>query len=815
MDDLKETDLMTARYRRAERLMQGFWTSNIVPNSTVYPIWIDDSDCFWYEREIDINKSLVTGNESHGPLKKCNKEYRLVNSSCATNDTAFDHVMLAKTLSKATDQHVTSDWLPITQVRMELDKFFKVKQMSFSAFDKDWVFDVISEELLCVSEDTSLGYSLESPDGQLVIFRRNYNLWLLDKSNGEERPLTNDGEEFYCYAVTGNGWGFDMPDLWPDIQARWSNDSRRILTIQRDCRQVTPLHIVEHVPQDGSIRPKLHSVRTSLQGDEHIPEYRLVAIDVETGHVQPANYHQIPIVRNSWGFFSSRLGWWSNDNRHAYFIDLTRDYRCVRVVEFDTDLGSTRILFQETSKTHLNLMLNADEFPVFSVIPETDELIWFSERTGWAHLYLYDLKTGCLKNAVTQGNYVVRDILLVDACRRELYLQTAGRSDVGSEDVGVKDPYYRDLVRVNIDTGELITVISGDFDCATISRVNWEFNKGMALMAAGRDIADSQSISPSGNYAVAAITRADSLPSNILVSREGDQVLEIESTDLSVLHEVVTDKWRFPERVQLTAADGKTVIYGLVYRPSDFDPNRSYPIINHTFNQPDMPWVPKGSFTHDGRYGRTFHDAAALAELGFIVVQIDGRGTPYRSKAFQDESYGWAESASFIEDHISGIRELAVRYPYMDLDRVGIYCLVGGTGAVQGLLQYPDFYKVGVTAMLHDARLFPGPMWGEKYEGPYGPSGDRRYPEEMVERLKGKLFLVGGMMDANTLPANIFRLVEAMQRANKDFDMLLLPNLGHGFNSYIVRKFWDYLVVNLKGSTPPNGFRLKTALDVI
>ena len=280
---------------------------------------------------------------------------------------------------------------------------------------------------------------------------------------------------------------------------------------------------------------------------------------------------------------------------------------------------------------------------------------------------------------------------------------------------------------------------------------------------------------------------------------------------MSTLYARVSKQWKFPEPVTLLAADGKTDLYGLLFRPSTFSPDKSYPIVSYGFNTPELPRVPKGSFSNGSACGRYYLEAAALAELGFIVVQIDARGTPYRSKAFQDESYGWAESAGNLDDHVSGIQQLAEQYPFMDLKRVGICSLGGGVGAVQGLLQYPEFFKVGVAGMLHDSRLMAAPMWSDKYEGVQGPDFNYKYPEAYVENLKGKLLLIHGMLDFCTLPANVFRLVDALQKSNKDFDMLLLPSLGHGHSSYPVRRAWDYLVSHLQGITPPKEFNLTIA----
>ena len=794
--DLQINNGLEARYQRAKVLMQGLGDRNIIANSTVFPIWIKSTDCFWYERDINVHKNIESLKE---PLGKWDKEYRLVNAKAGTNTPAFDHDVLASVLAETVHQDVDKNRLPISDVQLQLDAAEHVNKIRFSAFDKHWVFEPLSQALSEVPESIDSDQKLLSPDGTAFVFTQDYNLWLHDIATGEEYALTKDGEEHYSYAVVGNGWGIDMLPLGPGVQARWSVDSKRILTVQRDSRQVKTVPIVEHVPQDGSIRPKLHSIKMAMQGDEHIPEYRLVSIDVASGRLVAANYPKLPIIRNSGGFFDSDLGWWSTDSQHAYFVDMVRGYQCVRVVEFDTTTGNTRILFEETSETHLNLMVNEDELPTIMPLPATNELIWFSERSGWAHLYLYDLKTGKLKNAITSGEWLVRNILSVNTQRREVFLHTMGRTPG-------RDPYYRDLLRVNMDTGELTALASSDDDYYAVS--DHHFDMETNGFAAQRDIANASAVSPHGEYAVATRSRVDTVPVTVLLDRNGNERLALEKGDTTALFARVSKDWQWPEPVQLLAADDKTPIYGVVWRPSNFSSDKSYPVISYGFNTPELPRVPKGSFSNSSSCGAYYSGGAALAELGFIVVQIDGTGTPFRGKAFQDMSYGWAESAGSIDDQVAGIKQLAERYPYMDLDRVGISTLGGGTGAVQGLLHHPAFFKVGVHGSLHDSRLMAAPMWSDKYEGLAGPDSTHQYPEAYAENLQGKLLLVSGMLDFCTLPANTFRLIEALQKANKDFDLIMLPNLGHAHSNYFIRRAWDFLVKHLLDEEPPKDFDL-------
>jgi len=776
---------MKARYQKAQHITSGIFGKSVAFNTTLFPTWIGDTDCFWYERE-----------------KKDGKEYRLVDAKTTSNTLAFDHHELAAILAESVKQEVDANNLPITKMALQLDLATSsatgVRTVEFTAFMKRWRFD--TQEKTCLEIPRICDKEVLSPDGKYAAFTKDFNLWVRDIGSGNERALTRDGEAYYVYAALGTAWGH-ATEPTATIQVRWSMDSKRLFTVQRDTRRVKELPVVHHIPQDGSLRPTVDYVKIAYPGDEHIETLRLVSIEVENGRLQEANYRQIPVTRNGYGFFSSKLGWWSTDSRHAYFVDVERDYKTARVVEFDTHTGGTRILFEETSATQINLMLNADEFPALVPLPETNELLWFSERSGWGHLYLYDLNTGALKNPVTQGDWVVRHVAQIDKKRREAFVQTMGRH-------ADRDPYYRDLCRVHLDTGELTPLVSSDHEINTI--VPTEMNAFcMTFMSCNKE--QSCGVSPTGNFAVVTQSRADTIPVSFLVDRLGNPVLDLETADVSGL----PDGWQWPEPVKLLAADGKTDIYGLVFRPSDFSPERSYPIISHVFNTPEIVSASKGSFTNGSTFaGWLYFDAAALAELGFIVVQIDGRGTPFRQKAFFDEFYGWLESVSNLDDHVAGIKQLAKRYPYMDLQRIGITThSAGGSGGVQGLLQYPEFYKVGVSAIPHDSRLMASSMWGEKFEGLAGPCAEGRYPEASMEKLQGKLLLVNGMLDTDCPPAIVFRMVEALQKANKDFDLLLFPTLGHGIDGYAVRRVWDYLVKHLQGIEAPKEFKLTTWMD--
>ena len=769
-DDIHE------RYTRAKRLYRAsIGGKPVVLNASLLPAWIGETDTFWYERQTPSGK-----------------EFRVVDAAAGTNQPAFDHETLARALATASGEDVKADNLPLKELAFADD----LSTVCFDAFKKRWRY----EGKACLETDQLLT-GVVSPDGAKELFCKDNNLWFRDLITGSERALTEDGEERNAYAGLCTGWG--GPNGAPHMQgpqARWSPDGRKVFTIQRDNRSVKDLPIIKYVPKGENPRPTMDYAPIAYVGDESLETSRLLCIDVATGEHTAASYREVPATRNGYGFFDASLGWWNADSQLAYFIDVDSAYKYARVIEFNTETGECRTLFEETSDTHVNLMLNQDDPPDLLPIPETNELIWFSERTGYGHFYLYDLTNGDLVQRITSGDWIARKIVRYVSQRREIFVQTAGRE-------ASVDPYYRDLVRINLETGKMSVVFEGDFDHIAVPQT---VDTNSLIVSAFRAAAPSSGwpycgVSKSGKYAVVTRSRADTTPTTHLIDRDGQEVMVVEEADVSGL----PDGWQWPEPVKLTAADGVTSIYGVIFRPSNYDPNKSYPVISHGFNQPEIAIVPKGSFSNENSGGSAFFDAAALAELGFIVVMIDGRGSPMREKAFYDHSYGCFAKASDIDDHVAGIRQLAERYPSFDLDRVGVYAAFsGGSGAVQGLLHHPAFFKVGVTTALHDRRFMPAQMQTNKYEGIEHSGEGQNQLEDYADRLRGKLLLMIGLLDRSTAPAATFRLVEALQKANKTFDMIALPNMGHDLSPYLTRRSWDYMLEHLAGFTPPNDFDL-------
>ena len=762
---------MENRYRYAQSLKQGFRSKSIAFNATLIPHWIGDTDCFWYECECQKGK-----------------EFRLVDAAKSFNDIAFDHQVLADALMEASQQQVDAKDLPISKMEWVLSPL----QITFNAFDKRWTFN--AEEQHCIEQPLYPETWLISPDGMQSAFVRKYNLWVQDLASGEERQLTKDGEHFYPYSVSPSARGSRPGNN--RVEAVWSPDSKRLFTLQEDSRSVKPLPIMEYVPSDGSLRPKVTGDRrTAFPDDENINEYRFLAIEVATGKHQEAHYQRVPVFRNAFGYFSTGHGWWSEDSRHAYFIEMVRGGdHIVRFVELDTHTGRTRVLIEEECPdTFFKLRLDSRTPIHVRALPRSNELLWFSERSGWGHLYLYDIKTGELKHPVTEGEWVVRDIHHYDSARRELVIQTSGRTDD-------RHHYYRDICRVNIDTGELTAIVSTDDEYVVFD----EDSELGANLGVTRDICTGKGVSPTGNYVVTTRSRADTVPVSLLLDRGGNELSVLETADVSGL----PDGWQWPEPVKLLAADGKTDTYGVVYRPSHFSPDQSYPILDYSRDTREGGYLAAGSFSNNSVAGLNYFNPASLAELGFIVVDICGRGTMNRSREFSKAVQIELPNSVAQIDRVVGIRQLVERYPYMDINRIGVGGRVSSAAAISGLLGYPDFYKVGVgLGACFDLRMHQA-FFSESYGDMPSSTADIQPTQSLANNLKGKLLIIHGMKSPSVTVAQAFSLIDALQKENKDFDMLLLPNDGYGSSSYTVRRCWDYFVTHLLGAEPPTCFEL-------
>ncbi|MFT6209302.1 MAG: dipeptidyl aminopeptidase/acylaminoacyl peptidase, partial [Colwellia sp.] len=459
-----------------------------------------------------------------------------------------------------------------------------------------------------------------------------------------------------------------------------------------------------------------------------------------------------------------------DDSKTFAFVSSTRDHKTATLKIADAKTGKVKRVMSETQKSFFESGVDGISW---QYLEKSNEAIWFSQRSNWGHLYLIDLATGKVKQQITQGDWTVIELLYVDQKTGKLIFTGAGKE--GS------DPYYHYLYSVNKDGSEL-TLLTPE-----------KKHHRITLNKAGTHFLD-RAATPT----TAEISRVRAVSNN--------KELAIETMDISQLK---ASGWQAPVEFIVKDRNGKNDIYGLMYKPTNFDASQSYPVVNYLYPGPQV-----GSIR--GRHFRSARgDNQAIAELGFIVIEIDALGTPGRSKTFHEFYYG-NMGDSGIPDQVSAIEQLAKRHNWIDATRVGIWGHSGGGFAsTRALLTFPDFYKVAVSqAGNHDNRNYAD-EWGEKYHGleVINEEGISNYDSQAnqlsVDSLQGKLLIAHGTTDTNVPPYNTLIVVEALIKANKDFDMLMLPNRGHGFarEPYMMRKRWDYFVEHLMGATPPKEFQ--------
>jgi dipeptidyl-peptidase-4 len=766
-----EQQLTREDYARAEQYL--IWNiGKLVFKTQVVPHFLGRSDRFWYKL-----------NTRDG------KEFILVDPALNTKQPAFDQARLAAALSAASGKAYEAGQLPFDSFEFIQDG----RAIQFEIDKVRWTSDLAT--YACARQEAPKespeGESL-SPDGRWAAFVKDHNLFVKPAAGGEEIQITTDGEAYYDYGSEAEQSTSAVTDRLSEKKQPpvliWSPDSKKILTHRLDQRKVEPLYLLQSVPPQG-FRPILHSYRYALVGDKNLPLAELMVFDVEkkTKTVLKTDPYLVLFVSP----ITTKRAWWSEDSRKVYFIEEERALKAVRLKAADALTGETRLMIEEKGATYVELNLLSGGAPDVRVLGSGAEVIWFSERDGWGHLYLYDGKTGALKNQITQGPWVVRDILRVDEKNRWVYFTGGGREKG-------RGPYYQHLYRVKLDGSglKLLTPEDADHCVADISETATAFELLPRL-------------SPSGRYFVDTCSRMDLAPVTLLRDADGRLVRELERADIEPL---LATGWKWPERFTVKARDGTTDLYGVIYKPSNFGPAKKYPVIDGIYPGPQITRTPK-SFGTDPLSIYDFCRDISLAELGFIVVNIDGLGTPFRSKAFHDFGYGKMEEAGGLEDHIAGIQQLAAGRPYMDISRVGIYGHSGGGFAsTHAILAYPDFYKVAVSsAGNHDQRSYLA-CWGEQYQGLLqGDNYKAQANAGLAANLKGKLLLVHGDMDDNVHPGMTIRVVDALIKANKDFDLLILPNRNHSFglDPYFTRRKWDYFVKNLLGAEPPPGYEIK------
>ncbi len=731
--------LTDSDYARAEKFM-GYNTTPLVYGVPSRPGWLPDGR-FWYRVTRESGTEFLIAD----PAKQ------------GARTPVFDNAKLAGGLAAASGAPVTAAKLPFQEIELSPG----LKTVSFTVAAKRWKCSL--DSYTCTAEPRAPRDASLSPDKKRAAFIRDYNLWVRDTATGSEKKLTADGVKDFGYATDNAGWATsDRPILL------WSPDSKKIATFQQDQRGVGEMYLVS--TKVG--HPELKAWKYPLPGDAKVTTIQRVIIDVDRKTVTRLKIEPDQHRSTLCDDVACRGGEWSDvqwspDDSKLAFVSTTRDHKQARLREADTATGAVREISEESVPTQYE---SGDGKVNWQVLYKSNEYIWFSESSGWGHLYLHDWKTGKLKGAITSGDWLVRQVLRADEKEGVIYFLGAGREK--------GDPYFTHFYRINFD------------------------GTGLKLLTP-EDANHEISLAPSGNTFVDTYSTPNLPQISVLRDLNGNTIAALEKADISRLE---ATGWKPPVPITVKARDGKIDLYGLMFQPVKIDPLHKYPIINHIYPGPQGGSVGSRSFS------AARGDAQALAELGFVVIEVDGMGNPGRSKAFHDFYYA-NMGDNTLPDQIAAMKQIAARYPYIDLDRAGIYGHSGGGFATaDAMFRYPDFFKVGISeAGNHDNREYEDD-WGERYQGLLTKNNyDDQANQNLAKNLKGHLLLAHGTMDNNVPPYNTLLVVDALIKANKDFDLIMLPNRNHGFGNepYMVRRRWDYFVRYLLGAEPPKNYELK------
>ncbi len=711
-----------AEYVRAETLART--RRDTVFKSKVEPHWDSSGDRFWYRND----------------LSQASFEYVEVSATTGKIRPAFDHIALADALSNALHQTFNSAKLSLTAVEP-----FDPGEFNFRIDGRTFRWDLQTQSLTTIDPPPpkiapEVGQRrrslVTSPDKTYALILREYNLFLVDRTDGSERALTKDGTEADRYELNN---------------LAWSPDSSRLVamrTKQGDSRKV---NLIESSPRD-QLQPKVSDYSYLKPGDQ-VPRPVPHLFKLE-------NAEEIPIdtklFENPYSLDHLR---WSPDSSRFTFLYNQRGHQVLRIISVDASTGSTTAIVDETSPSFIDYSQKTD----VRFIDKTDDLIWMSERSGWNHLYLIDSKTGTVRNPITQGDWVVRSIESINEADRVIWFRAMGIRPG-------EDPYHVHYGRVDFDGRGLVFLTEGD-GTHTVS------------------------FSPDRRFLIDTYSRVDLPPiTELRRATDGRLICELERADVSMLEKT---GWKPPQRFAAKGRDGQTNIHGVVYRPTSFDPSRRYPVIEYIYAGPHDFHVPK-SFS-------ATHRPEGMAELGFVMVQIDGMGTNWRSRAFHDICWKNLADAGF-PDRILWLKSLAAQESAIDLSKVGIYGgSAGGQNALGALLFHGDFYKAAVADCgCHDNRM-DKIWWNEAWMGwPVGTEYATNSNVTNAHKLIGKLLLTVGELDRNVDPASTMQVANALIKADKDFELIVFPGGGHGSGSspYGTRRMRDFFVRHLHGLEP-------------
>ncbi len=768
----------------------------LIFSTNVDPHWLKKTDRFWYMYETTDGK-----------------KWYIVDAAKQEKKMLFDHEKLAMQISRIVKdpfdaQHLGLDSMRFigdeTKIQFEVKSTQEIerkdtttkKDTKASKEKKTYYFEynLTTGELVELIDFKKTkrkpSWANISPDGNTIIFGKNYNLWYLDKANYEkallneddttivENKLTTDGVENYAYHGDGafGGGGETNVDKEKNKNKRkpvsilWSPNSKYFNIVKSDVRKVKDLWVINSIADP---RPTLETYKYWMPGEKESPTDHVMLFDmtnksgkeimVSAFKDQDINVWSKPAMNNArdddW-----KPSVWLGNNDKFYFSRTSRDLKKIDQCVIDIKTLTVKPLIQEQLNTYV-------EIKRLGLINDGNEMIEWSERDGWAHFYLYD-ETGKLKNQITTGSFHCEDIVNIDEKKRMLYFTANGKETN-------EDPYYYHLYKINFDGSGQQLLDAGNYDHAI-------------------------SMNDNGTYFVNNYSRVNTIPKSMLVSTDGKKSMELETADFTSLFNA---GYKFPQPFKVKADDGITDLYGVMYKPFDFDSTKKYPLIEYVYPGPQTEAVNKSFSKGMDRVDR-------LAQLGFIVVTVGNRGGhPARSKWYHNYGYGNLRDYG-LADKKAAAEQLGDRYNFIDINKVGIHGHSGGGFmSTAAMLVYPDFFKVAVSnAGNHDNSIY-NRWWSEKHHGVKEIISDKQDTSftysidknpDVAKNLKGRLLLIHGEIDNNVHPANTIRVVNALINANKRFDMLILPTQRHGFGNMTEHWFWrtaDYFSRWLLGDT--------------
>jgi dipeptidyl-peptidase-4 len=768
--------------------------SKLIFSTDVRPVWINHSDRFWYEYQTSSGK-----------------KWYLVDPATKSKQVLFDNSDLARQITRIVKnpfdaQHISIENLEFTEDEKKIrfnvkstkdtvkskEEIAKLKVKSDTLKKKTFFleYDLTAKTLKEISdtlkEKSRPTWAAYSPDTMKVFFAKNYNLYWMDRKNFEkaikdekdttivEHQITKDGIQYYAwggdsYSTTTGGEDEDDKNKRKNVWLSWSPDGKHFVLTRKDNRHLNPMWVINNV---GGKRPSLETYKYQMPGETDSTEVELYLFDATNFNAKKIaiNAFKNQTVgiytkdRNKSSYLGKRfINFWLGDNSEFYVSRTSRDLKRIDIVAVKTD-GSTRTVVSERSNVYLDI-----KKPYF--VNNLSQFIHWSQRDGWGHLYLYN-SNGSLVRQLTQGDYNVEDVTGYDP-KAQTFTFTANGKEAG------EDPYYLHHYALSLNGGEPKLLNKGNMD----HQVN---------------------TSESGRYFVNNASRVNTVPVSELYDNKGNLIMKLEEADLKSLFAA---GYKFPEPFTVKAGDGITDLYGVMYKPFDFDSTKSYPIIEYVYPGPQTEAVNKA-------FGRSMDRTDRLAQMGFIVITIGNRGGhPARSKWYHTYGYGNLRDYG-LEDKKVTVEQLAARHPFIDGTRVGITGHSGGGFmSTAAMLVYPDFFKVAVSGAGNHENNIYNRWWSERHHGvteKVSAKGDTTFTyaieknTELARNLKGKLLLATGDIDNNVHPANTIRMAEALIKANKRFDFVLLPGQRHGFGNMTEYFFWrsaDYFAQHLLGDS--------------